>query len=78
MGRRHRTFTALEPQVQACTVVTGRADRQRLLAPFRQAQQGTFRVHFQADTQDCPGFWQHFERDFGDQPEAAVTAGHQA
>ncbi|MNQ72764.1 hypothetical protein D3C85_874760 [compost metagenome] len=25
-----------------------------------------------------PGFWQHFEGNFGDQPEAAVTAGHQA
>ncbi|MNP03675.1 hypothetical protein D3C76_955690 [compost metagenome] len=37
MGRRHRTFATLQPQMQAFTVMTRSADRQRLLAPFRQA-----------------------------------------
>ncbi|MNY05257.1 hypothetical protein D3C86_1379690 [compost metagenome] len=78
MGGGHRAFTALKAKVQVLAVVTRGADRQRLLAPFRQAQQGPFGVHFQTDAQGLPGFGQDLERDFRDQPQGAVTAGHQS
>ena len=57
MGRRHRAFATLKPQVQALPVVARGADRQRLLAPFREAQQGAIAVHFQADAQGIDAVW---------------------
>ena len=78
MSRRHRAFATFQPQVQALTVVARGADRQRLLAPFREAQQGAFAVHFQADAQGLSRFGQDLERDFGDHAKRAVAAGHQA
>ncbi|MQU55863.1 FAD-binding protein, partial [Pseudomonas sp. FSL R10-1339] len=49
-----RCGTPLMELAQALAIVAGSADRQRLPAPFGEAQQGSRRVQFQADTQGLP------------------------
>ncbi|MNJ82366.1 hypothetical protein D3C77_817170 [compost metagenome] len=49
MGCPYRTFAAFQAQAQHLAVMTGGADRQRLLAPLRQFQQGLPGIQLQGD-----------------------------